>query len=70
MGWMKGWVGLYDPDPLEMDEQPLTVLECDGFLLLACAKDTSPAVFVPKSCIPRPASPSFSTLDLDRSSLP
>jgi hypothetical protein len=67
---MKGCVGLNEPDPLEMDEQPLTVLECEVVLLRGCEKETSPADFAPRSCIPKPASPSFSIVDLDRSSFP
>lgn len=47
MGWMKGCVGLKEPEPFETDEQPLTVRECEVVLLLGCVKDTSPAVFVP-----------------------
>jgi len=70
MGWINGCVGLNEPDPLETEEQPLTVLVCDVVLLLACAKFTSPAAFVPKSCMPSPASPSFSTVDRDKSSFP
>ena len=49
MGWMNEGVGLKDPEPVETDEQPLTVLVCEAFLLLECEKETSPAVFVPKS---------------------
>lgn len=67
---MKGCVGLNVPEPLETEEQPLTVLVCDVVLLLECAKFTSPAALLLKSCIPSPANPSFSTVDRDRSSFP
>ena len=68
---MKGWVGLKDPEPLDTDEQPLTVLECEVFLLLGFdEKETSLAVFVPMSCMPKPARPSFSVVDRDKSSFP
>jgi hypothetical protein len=67
---MKGCVGLNVPEPLETEEQPLMVLVCDAVLLLECAKFTSPADFVLKSCMPSPANPSFSTVDRERSSFP
>jgi hypothetical protein len=71
IGWMKGCVGLKDPEPFDTDEHPLTVLECEVVLLLGFAeKETSLAVFAPMSCIPKPASPSFSVVDRDRSSFP
>jgi hypothetical protein len=70
MGWMKGWVGLNDPEPLLTEEHPLTVLVCEVVLLLGCVNVTSPAVFGPRSCIPKPANPSFSFVDRDRSSFP
>jgi len=50
MGWMNEGVGLKDPEPVEPEEQPLTVLEWpEVVLLLECENETSPAVFVPKS---------------------
>jgi hypothetical protein len=67
---MKGCVGLKDPEPLDTDEHPLTVLECEVVLLFGFEKETSLAVLAPISCIPKPASPSFSVVDRDRSSFP
>lgn len=67
---MKGCVGLKEPEPFEADEQPLTVRECDVVLLLGCVNETSPAVFPPWSCIPRPVNASLSIDERDRSSFP
>lgn len=55
---------------MEAEEQPLTVREWEAVRRLEREKETSLAVLVPKSCIPRPANPSFSTVDVDRSSFP
>ena len=71
IGWIKGCVGLKDPEPVDTDEQPLTVLECEVVLLLEFdEKETSLAVLAPISCMPKPARPAFSVVDRDKSSFP
>ena len=68
-GWRKGWVGLKDPEPVDMCEPVLVDRAC-GVLRVTCEKLTSDADGVPKSCMPNPARAPFSEVDLDRSSRP